>query len=79
MIVFEFCSNGNLRDHLRRVRPSDQQPMGLPMETMLTFSHQIASGMAYLECKNVVHGDLAAYVSLFSALVAYLHSVAPFC
>ena len=67
MIVFEFCAHGNLRDHLRRLRPADTQPAGISMETMLTFMHQISSGMAYLECKGVVHGDLAASVVLLDA------------
>jgi serine/threonine protein kinase len=61
MIVYEFCSNGNLRDFLRRNRPAPNTPPGIGMDTMLSFINQIASGMAYLECKNVVHGDLCAF------------------
>ena len=60
MIVSELCGQGNLRDHLRGSRASNS----VTMEMRMRFAHEVASGMAYLEGRGIVHGDLAAYVTV---------------
>jgi insulin receptor len=57
MIMRELCTHGNLRDYLRASRASNS----VTMEMRLRFAHDVASGMAYLEGRGIVHGDLAAY------------------
>ena len=60
MIVSELCGQGNLRDYLRGSRASNS----VTMEMRMRFAHEVASGMAYLEGRGIVHGDLAAYVTV---------------
>lgn len=56
MIIYELCSNGNLRDYLRSFRSNKI----LAHQTKLEFCRDVASGMCFLAAKNVIHGDLAA-------------------
>lgn len=54
-ICMEFMRNGNLKNFLRR------EGKDLPTETLVKFSTQCASGMAYLEEKDIIHGNLTSY------------------
>uniref|UniRef100_A0A0K0FYI6 Tyrosine-protein kinase n=1 Tax=Strongyloides venezuelensis TaxID=75913 RepID=A0A0K0FYI6_STRVS len=54
-IITEFMNKGNLLDYLRKIEKDS-----LPASVMLYMASQVASGMAYLESKNIIHRDLAA-------------------
>ena len=54
-IVQEYMSKGSLLDFLR-----SEQGALLKFEELVCFAAQIASGMEYLESKQLVHGGLAA-------------------
>ena len=66
--MVELADKGNLRDYLRSCRATKTAPQGIAIPTMMELSLQIASGMAFLESKNVVHRDLAARNGM-----SYLH------
>ena len=55
LIVTEFLGKGNLREYLRK-----NKGKFLEIKELSTISTQVASGMAYLEKHNIVHGHLAA-------------------
>merc|ERR1711916_287208 len=60
ILLVELADLGNLRDYLRECRASRSKPQSLHVSQMVDFCLQIASGMAFLEQKNVIHRDLAA-------------------
>ena len=47
-------------------RPSENSLAQLSVEDQLTFCYQLASGMSFLESKNVIHADLCACVHSLS-------------
>ncbi|CAL8121065.1 unnamed protein product [Orchesella dallaii] len=70
-VATEFCSNGSLENYLRKKKQViDRHEDSVDQDTQLKdflyshelhqFSTDIANGMAYIESKHVVHGDLAA-------------------
>ena len=52
LVVMEYCEHGELKEY---VAVKD-----LSNETLMQFSHDCASGMAYLASRGIVHRDLAA-------------------
>jgi serine/threonine protein kinase len=58
LLVLEFLTKGDLRDHLLQKRTGDGVIVDAP--TLLSYCRQVASGMAYLSSKAFVHRDLAA-------------------
>ncbi|XP_076335508.1 tyrosine-protein kinase Src64B isoform X2 [Tachypleus tridentatus] len=54
-IVTEYMSNGSLLEYLRNKEGKD-----LKLPALIDMASQIASGMAYLESKQLIHRDLAA-------------------
>ncbi|CAL8132399.1 unnamed protein product [Orchesella dallaii] len=70
-VATEYCSNGSLESYLRKkkqvvARQEDSVYQNTQLVDFLyshelhQFSTDIANGMAYIESKQVVHGDLAA-------------------
>ncbi|XP_076814510.1 uncharacterized protein LOC143460772 isoform X2 [Clavelina lepadiformis] len=55
LMVTELLSNGSLKDYL-----SSGGGYHLQMPALLNIGAQVADGMTYLACKNLVHRDLAA-------------------
>jgi serine/threonine protein kinase len=55
MLVLEYCEHGTLLTHVRK---SDPEYVGTSM--LLTYCHDVASGMHYLSSRRVVHRDIAA-------------------
>ncbi|EDQ84115.1 uncharacterized protein MONBRDRAFT_13119, partial [Monosiga brevicollis MX1] len=60
ILLVELAELGNLRDYLRKCRTSQSKPQLLGSRQLADFCLQIASGMSFLERKNVIHRDLAA-------------------
>ncbi|XP_057675048.1 fibroblast growth factor receptor 1-A-like isoform X1 [Corythoichthys intestinalis] len=67
-VVVEYAARGNLREHLRARRPSDEYwrrsaeapPAGVDLLELVSAAYQVGRGMAYLASKKCIHRDLAA-------------------
>ncbi len=61
LLVLELLTRGDLRNHLLHMR-SDEEGGGVSVDshTLLSYCRQVASGMAYLSNKAIVHRDIAA-------------------
>ncbi|XP_072342288.1 tyrosine-protein kinase receptor TYRO3 isoform X1 [Scyliorhinus torazame] len=58
MVLLPFMKHGDLRTYLVLSRLGDQ-PIDIPVQTLLSFMIDIVKGMEYLSSKNFVHRDLA--------------------
>ncbi|XP_067847314.1 tyrosine-protein kinase receptor TYRO3 [Heptranchias perlo] len=58
MVLLPFMKHGDLRTYLVLSRLGDQ-PVDLPVQTLLNFMIDIVKGMEYLSSKNFIHRDLA--------------------
>lgn len=59
-IVVEYMKDGNLRDFLRKSRPTLEQPVpAVSASQLIAFIVDIATGMEYLSSQGCVHRDLA--------------------
>uniref|UniRef100_UPI00398F59A7 tyrosine-protein kinase receptor TYRO3 isoform X2 n=1 Tax=Pristiophorus japonicus TaxID=55135 RepID=UPI00398F59A7 len=58
MVLLPFMKHGDLRTYLVLSRLGDQ-PVDVPVQTLLNFMIDIVKGMEYLSSKNFVHRDLA--------------------
>lgn len=66
-VIVEFAPHGNLRDFLRKHRPSaytdaphEKEKQALTQKDLVSFAYQIARGMQYLASRKCIHRDLAA-------------------
>uniref|UniRef100_G1PFZ5 Tyrosine-protein kinase receptor n=1 Tax=Myotis lucifugus TaxID=59463 RepID=G1PFZ5_MYOLU len=63
LVIMELMTRGDLKSHLRSLRPEAENNPGLPrpaLGDMIQMAGEIADGMAYLAAKKFVHRDLAA-------------------
>uniref|UniRef100_A0A8C6HUN3 Tyrosine-protein kinase receptor n=1 Tax=Mus spicilegus TaxID=10103 RepID=A0A8C6HUN3_MUSSI len=63
LVIMELMTRGDLKSHLRSLRPEAENNPGLPqpaLSDMIQMAGEIADGMAYLAAKKFVHRDLAA-------------------
>ncbi|XP_068110402.1 tyrosine-protein kinase receptor TYRO3 [Hyperolius riggenbachi] len=58
MVILPFMKHGDLHTFLLMSRIGDE-PMTLPIQTLIRFMIDICSGMEYLSSKNFIHRDLA--------------------
>uniref|UniRef100_UPI00358E9123 tyrosine-protein kinase receptor UFO-like n=1 Tax=Myxine glutinosa TaxID=7769 RepID=UPI00358E9123 len=59
MVIIPFMQHGDLHSFLLRSRISDN-PSCIPLQSLMKFMIDAASGMEYLASKNFIHRDLAA-------------------
>jgi c-src tyrosine kinase len=59
-------SKGNLRDYLLSMRVNEEGRVTVDDHTLLKYSREVTSGMAYLSGKAFIHRDLAARNVLIS-------------
>ena len=62
MLVLEFCENGTLLEHVAGSNSSN-----VNTSRLLTYCHDVVSGMHYLSSRRIVHRDLAARNVLLDA------------
>ena len=55
MIVLEYCEHGTLLDHVK-----NNDPIDVDTSMLLTYCHDVASGMHYISSRRIVHRDIAA-------------------
>ncbi|XP_060231898.1 LOW QUALITY PROTEIN: insulin receptor [Meriones unguiculatus] len=63
LVVMELMAHGDLKSHLRSLRPDAENNPGRPppsVAEMTRMTAEIADGMAYLHARKFVHRDLAA-------------------
>ncbi|KAK2084457.1 hypothetical protein P7K49_037490 [Saguinus oedipus] len=63
LVIMELMTRGDLKSHLRSLRPEAENNPGLPqpaLREMIQMAGEIADGMAYLAANKFVHRDLAA-------------------
>ncbi|XP_044942646.1 insulin receptor-related protein [Mustela putorius furo] len=63
LVIMELMTRGDLKSHLRSLRPESENNPGLPrpaLGDMIQMAGEIADGMAYLAANKFVHRDLAA-------------------
>ncbi|KAM7246794.1 hypothetical protein CapIbe_003092 [Capra ibex] len=63
LVIMELMARGDLKSHLRSLRPEAENNPGLPrpaLGDMIQMAGEIADGMAYLAANKFVHRDLAA-------------------
>ncbi|KFO24877.1 Insulin receptor-related protein [Fukomys damarensis] len=63
LVIMELMTRGDLKSHLRSLRPEAENNPGLPrpaLGDMVQMAGEIADGMAYLAANKFVHRDLAA-------------------
>ncbi|XP_063803988.1 tyrosine-protein kinase receptor TYRO3 [Pseudophryne corroboree] len=58
MVILPFMKHGDLHTFLLMSRIGDE-PITLPVQTLIRFMIDICSGMEYLSAKNFIHRDLA--------------------
>lgn len=66
-VIVEFAPHGNLRDFLRKHRPSaytdapqEKEKQVLTQKDLVSYAYQVARGMQYLASRKCIHRDLAA-------------------
>uniref|UniRef100_A0A674CH20 Tyrosine-protein kinase receptor n=1 Tax=Salmo trutta TaxID=8032 RepID=A0A674CH20_SALTR len=61
LVIMELMTKGDLKSHLRSLRPSQSYSLNLPpLKKIIQMAGEIADGMSYLNANKFVHRDLAA-------------------
>ncbi len=55
-IIMEYCDQGSLSAQIRAQRFWNAERNEPDLKAIVTVAHQIASGMAYLHGKHILHG-----------------------
>lgn len=83
-VIVEFAPHGNLRDFLRKHRPSsgyecsdgeEKETKTLTQKDLVSYSYQVARGMEYLASRRVTSVNIISLTAFWNSLIFFLQCI----